>query len=130
MEKTFAITLSLYSLELQKPVSLPMTASTFCLHKYKCIIGYQCSVIHNWSAPTCCFSWPSFDANEQSRASWNGEQLVVSCVHTCFLLNFLILDNDQWYSFNPLATNATLVTLVLKNEITYYEITHSWHIKL
>jgi len=28
-------------------------------------------------------------------------------------------------TINPLATNATIVALVLKNEITYYEITHS-----
>ena len=29
------------------------------------------------------------------------------------------------FLLNPLATNATIVALVLKNEITYYEITHS-----
>ena len=44
----------------------------------------------------------------------------VTSLHLCSFYTAIVFT-----LFNPLATNATIVALVLKNEITYYEIMHS-----
>ena len=50
---------------------------------------------------------------------------------TKFSLNLLVVSHSirkcvkKEFLFNPLATKAIIVALVLKNEIAYYEITHS-----
>ena len=49
---------------------------------------------------------------------------VIKGLKFCYNKKKTVLTQNNKININPLASNATIVALAIKNEITYYDITH------